>query len=214
MEKLRSVSFPSAGSDPMQLEGMLHFFEGQGQWPACVVCHPHPLGGGTMHNNVVTAITEALAAHGVMVLRFNFRGVGGSSGQHDHGRGEQADVAGALDWLLDQPQVDPWRVFLAGYSFGAWIALKHAQTDARVSALAAVGLVAEQCEAGSMQSFTGPKLFATGEQDSLAPPQPLRRLVEQLPPPKTLHLIPGVDHFWWGREQEAGKLVAGFFASL
>ena len=234
MERLKPVTFSSAGSHPVQIEGVLHHVAGAGQWPAAVVCHPHPLGGGTMHNAVVSAVSRALVARGVMALRFNFRGVGQSSGQHDYGRGEQADVAGALDWLLAQPEVDPWRVSVVGYSFGAWVGLVQAQADLRVTAVAAVGLAAWHYDEtfartrqiaelgtdtwpfdpGLLQGFTRPKLFVSGEQDSFAPPQALRRFVDRLPEPKTLHVLPGTDHFFLRREREVGDLVAGFLAAL
>ena len=234
MEKLKPVLFPSAGSHPVQLEGLFHFLEGEGPWPAAIVCHPHPLGGGTMHNSVVTAIARALAASGIMALRFNFRGVERSGGEHDNGRGEQADVAGALDWLLTQPGINRQRVSVAGYSFGAWVALSHAQADPRVAAAAAVGLVAwrfdadfyqlsagrdsgvqtRQFDPDFLRSFTRPKLFVTGEWDAFAPPEAVRGLVDRLPPPKSLCIVPGTDHFFGGREREAGRLVAEFISGL
>jgi alpha/beta superfamily hydrolase len=234
MRRLKPLTFPSSGSHPVQLEGRLHLLEGEGQWPAAVVCHPHPLGGGSMHNNVVVAIARALISRGVMALTFNFRGVGRSGGQHDDGRGEQADVAGALDWLLAQPEVDPWRVSLVGYSFGAWVGLAHARSDPRAAAVAAVGLAAWhydaefyqanahfslgakdwQFEPDFLHSFTRPKLFITGAHDPFAPPEALHGLVDRLPPPKILHVVPGADHFLLGHEQEVGELVAEFIAGL
>lgn len=234
MEKLVPVTFPSAGSRPVRLEGLLHRLDGEGQWPAAVICHPHPLGGGTMHNGVVIAIARALLAKGVMALRFNFRGVGGSSGEHDNGRGEQADVAGALDWLLAQPAVDPQRVSVVGYSFGAWVGLAQAQADDRVAAVAAVGLVAwrhdldfyrataqpgvnlaaGQFDPDFLQAFARPKLFVVAEHDPFGPPATLHNLVSRLPMPKILHVVPGTDHFFWGRELEVGNLVAEFIAAL
>ncbi len=232
MEEIQTITFPSAGSHPIQLEGRLHRLDGAGQWPAAVICHPHPLGGGTLRNNVVTAIARAMVEQGIMALRFNFRGVGGSGGQHDNGRGEQDDVAGAIDWLLDQPEVDPWRVFLAGYSFGAWVGLNHAQNDRRILSMAAVGLTAWHYDAefhrtrrlpglnveawpldpDFMRSVTRPKLFVSGERDDFAPPEALRRFVAELRPPKSLHILTGTDHFFVGREAEVGELVAGFFS--
>ena len=183
-----------------------------------------------MYNGVVAALARALAARGVIVLRFNFRGVGRSGGRYDQGRGEQADVAGVLDWLLAQSGVDPERVAVVGYSFGAWVALAHAQTDARVAAMAAVALVAwrydalaagsnaglnlGEFDAGSMRSFTRPKLFVSGEHDAFTPPQALRSLVDRLPPPKELHFLPRTDHFFQGREGEVGQLVADYIAGL
>jgi alpha/beta superfamily hydrolase len=182
-----------------------------------------------MHNGVVVAIAQALASAGVTVLRFNFRGVGASEGAYDEGRGERHDIAGALDRLLAQPGVDPSRVFLVGYSFGACVGLAHALTDPRVAALVAVGLSVEFCDFGSFQTFAEedegnsgsapmylafPKLFITGERDRLAPPSQLLRLVERLPEPKSVQIVPGVDHFWWGSEQEVGRRVAAFVTDL
>jgi alpha/beta superfamily hydrolase len=198
---------------PLQLEGVLHLVDREERGPAAVVCHPHPLGGGSMYNGVVVAMARELAARGMMALRFNFRGVGGSEGQHDGGRGEQADLAGALDWLRAQPSVDPGRVSLAGYSFGAWVALVHAQTDPRLVAAAMVGLPAEMCDAGMMCSFARPKFFVTGEHDQLAPPDALRKLVQDLPAPKTIRVVHGADHFWAGLEQKVGGLVADFLST-
>jgi alpha/beta superfamily hydrolase len=187
-----------------------------------------------MHNGVVTAIARALVARRILALPFNFRGVGHSGGQHDDGRSEQSDVAGAVDWLLAQPQVDPRRVWLVGYSFGAWVGLQHATSDLRITAVAAVGLAAWHYDAGFyeastyralgpkpwqldpdfLQSFTRPKLFVTGEYDSFAPPQRMRHLVDRLPPPKALQVVPGTDHFWQGHEPAVAELVAEFFAGL
>lgn len=235
MDLLRTVSFPSRDSRPVELEGRFHTVEGQGRWPAAILCHPHPLGGGTMYNKVVSAIDRALVSRGVLALRFNFRGAGRSGGSYDQGRGEQADVAGALDWLLDQPQVDPWRVSLVGYSFGAWVGLAHAQTEPRIAAVAAVGLPAWTYDAGFsrrnppprlgegelwqydpqfMHPFARPKLFVVGEHDAFAPAQSMRGFVDQLPPPSTLHVVPGTDHFFATQEAKVGQLVAEFLAKL
>jgi alpha/beta superfamily hydrolase len=212
--RLEPARFPARDSESIALEGVLHYVPGEGTWPAAVVCHPHPMGGGTMHNPVVTAITRALATRGIMALRFNFRGVGKSGGRHEGGRGEQADVAGALDWLLDRPGVDPWLVASVGYSFGAGVALAEAASDPRVTALVAVGLVADHVDASSLQTFTRPKLFITGERDDVAPPGPLRRFVDRLPPEKQVAIVPGADHFWRGHQKQLGARVADFLTDL
>ncbi len=214
VDKLRPVTFSSVGSHPVRLEGRYHYLDAEGEWPAAVVCHPHPLGGGTMHNSVVVAISRALAARGVMALRFNFRGVGASEGEYGGGQGEQDDVAGALAWLLAQPMVDPRRISVVGYSFGAWVGLAYAQSDPRVAAVAAVGLIPEYVDADALRSFTRPKLFITGEHDPLAPAHSLRKLVDELPPPKELHVVAGADHFWRGLEPEVGEMVAHFIRGV
>ncbi|HSJ57303.1 MAG TPA: alpha/beta fold hydrolase [Anaerolineae bacterium] len=212
--RIKPVRFAARGDDGIELEGALHYLEGEGQWPAAVVCHPHPMGGGTMNNSIVAAIARALVERGIVALRFNFRGVGKSGGRHEGGRGELADVAGAIDWLLAQPSVDPWRVGLAGFSFGAAVALHVAARDPRVVGLAAVGLPADRIDPAVAATLTRPKFFITGELDHLAPPGPLRRLVEELPPPKEIEIVPGADHFFRDREDEAAARVAGFLAGL
>jgi len=232
--RLEPVTFSSREAEPVQLEGLLYPMEGHGPWPAAIVCHPHPLGGGTMRNAVVAAMARALSASGVVTLRFNFRGVGESCGAHDQGRGEQADVAGALDWLCAQPQVDPQSLFVTGYSFGAWVGLACAQNDPRVAAVAAVSLVPwhydldlfeaagrshggsglGQFDAGFLRMFARPKFFVTGERDTFAPPELIKGLVDRLPQPKTFHVIPGTDHFLGGCHQDVGTLVADFLAGV
>jgi alpha/beta superfamily hydrolase len=167
-----------------------------------------------MHNKVVVTIARQLVNQGVLALRFNFRGVEGSSGEHDNGRGEQQDVAGALDWLLSQPEVDPSRLSLVGYSFGAWVGLTHAQHDPRLAAMALVGLPAQYCDASLLQQFAHPKLFVTGAADHIAPAAPLRTLVDQLPEPKRLEIVNGADHLWRDREQEVAQLVAQFVSGF
>lgn len=184
-----------------------------------------------MHNPVVTAVARTLEAQGVMVLRFNFRGVGQSGGEHDNGRGEARDVAGALDWLTSQPGIDLARVFMAGYSFGAWVGLAYAQSDLRVQAAAAVGLVAWhyskefydtqarpdlgvepwQTDPHFLESFNRPVLFISGERDPLSPPGEVRRLMSKLPGLKRLNVIPGAGHSLHGHEETVGKMVADFF---
>ncbi len=225
-----TVTFPSAGDEPLQLEGIFHTREGPGQWPTALICHPHPLGGGTMHNGVVRAIAHALEDRGVLALRFNFRGVEKSEGEYDRGRGEQDDVAGAVNWLLKQPEVDPWHLTIVGYSFGAWVGLSYAQQDPRVVAIAGIGLVPWDTDMDLrradltgkerdfapdfLASFSRPKLFVSGEHDVFASTQTLRNLVDRIPEPKELHVLKGTGHFFEDREQEVGDLVARFVASI
>lgn len=230
MSRIESVTFPSGGQNPVTLEGIFHVQDGPGQWPAVVLCHPHPLGGGTMHNGVVKAIAHALAESGALALRFNFRGVEGSGGRYDRGRAEQEDVAGAVRWLMKQPEVDSWHVSVVGYSFGAWVGFTYARSDPRIAAASGVGLVPwgydrdvtqsdlmgknRHFDPEFLASFTRPKLFVSGEDDQFTSPGNLRELVDRIPPPKTLHILSGTDHFFVGREKDVASLVADFITSL
>ncbi len=120
------------------LETAWHFPETKKPWPAVVVCHPHPLYGGTMSSNVVFGICQALAERAIAALRFNFRGVGKSGGEFGEGVGEQEDVKAALDFAIATDGIDTERIGLAGYSFGGMVALPVAIRDERVKKLALV----------------------------------------------------------------------------
>ena len=118
--KQSHVIFPCGN---IKLEGIFFEAEGKKLVPAVVICHPHPLYGGSMHNNVTCAIAEFLTAKAISALLFNFRGVGRSEGQHGGGVAEQQDIGAALDWLQAQSTISPMKLGLAGYSFGASVAL-------------------------------------------------------------------------------------------
>ena len=176
---------------------------------AAVVCHPHPLFGGTLHNKVVFHTMKALHSFGYPVLRFNFRGTGLSEGEHDYGNGEVDDVRAALDWM-DAEFHSP--LIFAGFSFGAAIGLRAAYSDDRVRALAAVGTPVAPVAAGSEQprvytfeflrECQKPKLFVSGARDPFGPREKLEALVASLAEPKRLVLIAGADHFFEGRLRE------------
>jgi alpha/beta superfamily hydrolase len=114
------VRFSASG---VVLEGIFERPKGEAPFPAVAVCHPHPLYGGDMHNNVVSVICQALAQESIATLRFNFRGVGRSEGSHEEGIGEQDDVSAALDFLESREGIDRGRIGLAGYSFGTKVAM-------------------------------------------------------------------------------------------
>jgi uncharacterized protein len=152
---------------------------------AAVVCHPHPLFGGTLHNKVVFHTMKALNSFGFPVLRFNFRGTGLSHGEHDHGNGEMEDVRTALDWL--DRGVSSSLLIFAGFSFGAAVGLRAAASDARVKALIGVGTpvapVAANGSAAGLYTFdflrdcAKPKLFVSGARDQFGPRAKLEELV-------------------------------------
>ena len=131
---------------------------------AALVCHPHPLFGGTMHNKVVYHAMKAFQAYGLPVLRFNFRGAGLSEGAHDHGRGEVTDVRAALDWLQQEYQLP---LLFAGFSFGSSVGLRACCGDERVKGIAALGLPVKAGGREYHYSFLSgckqPKLFISGD---------------------------------------------------
>jgi uncharacterized protein len=197
-------------TDEITYEGLLTRPQMSVRTPGVVICHPHPLRGGDMSNNVVVALAEVFAEAGFAVLRFNFRGVGRSTGHYAEGVGEQGDAKAALTWLSELPGMDADRMFMAGYSFGARVTLEVASTDARVRGFAVVAPPVRQGWP-SLEPINGPKIFCCGERDPVAPPEVLRGLVQGLPDPKRLAFVPGADHFFVGQEhalaQHAVKLL-------
>ena len=174
---------------------------------AAVVCHPHPLFGGTMHNKVVFHAMKALNSFGFPVLRFNFRGTGLSAGRHDEGRGEIADVEAALAWLKREY---PLPIIFAGFSFGSATGLRAACPDPEVKALISIGTPVEA--EGRLYSYSflrecrKPKLFVSGDHDPYGPHAALEKLVEQAAEPKELVFVPG-DHFFVGHLAEMRMTV-------
>lgn len=210
--KLEPVTFPS--QDGLTLEGLVqHFGDGERR-PAAVVCHPHPLFGGSMRNPLIVEIARALADHGFVTLRFNFRGVGESEGAFDGGHGEQRDVAGAIDALLDRDDVDPERIFLAGWSFGARVGLTHGAQDERLAGFAVVGLPTDGLDESFLQDDLRPKLFLAGENDEISRAGKLKRWTEGLLGPARVVVLSDTDHFLAGREADGAALIAGFLDGL
>jgi hypothetical protein len=176
---------------------------------AALVCHPHPLFGGTLHNKVVFHAMKALNSFGLPVLRFNFRGAGLSQGEHDNGNGEVDDVRTALDWLDKEFHLP---LIFAGFSFGAAVGLRAACPDPRVKAVIAVGTPVTPVAADTemprnyayefLREYAKPKLFVSGGRDQFGPKDQLESLVSSLPEPKKLVLVEGADHFFEGRLRE------------
>ncbi len=175
---------------------------------AALVCHPHPLFGGTMHNKVVFHAMKALNAFGLPVLRFNFRGAGLSHGEHDQGRGEVDDVRTALQWLESEFRLP---VIFAGFSFGAATGLRAACPDPRVVALISLGTPVQVEDRAYgyrfLQDCAQPKLFVSGSHDQFGPRAELEALVARVPEPKRLVIIDGADHFFAGHLGEMRAAV-------
>lgn len=167
---------------------------------AAVVAHPHPLGGGSMHNKVVYHAMKALGSFGFPVLRFNFRGTGLSAGEHDHGRGERDDVRAALDWLDHEFHLP---ILFAGFSFGANVGLQACCGDERVKGLIALG-VPVRAEGRDyhyefLSGCNAPKLFVSGDRDQYGPVAQVEAVVTSAPSPAELVWIADADHFFVGK---------------
>lgn len=200
---------------PLELEGVLYLPTGNARHPGVVMCHPHPLYGGDMHNNVVMAVCDALAAQQIASLRFNFRGVGNSQGSHGQGIAEELDVLAALKFLANEPSLDSARIGLAGYSFGARVCISAAEKAETMRGLALVAPPARDLAArGALSGFDKPAFFIVGEEDSIAQAGDLDRFIEGLAGPREYRRVPGADHSWWGYEGIVGPSVAAFFAQV
>jgi hypothetical protein len=173
--------------------------------PVAIICHPHPLFGGTMHNKVVYQAAKTLHNRGIPVLRFNFRGAGLSEGVHDQGRGEQNDVRAGLDYLASE---FPNRsILLAGFSFGAWVGLRVGCEDPRVKELIGLGLPADKSDLSYLAACQMPKLIVQGENDEFGSLTNINALFATLPEPKKLVVVAGVDHFFTGKLSEMGNAI-------
>ncbi len=203
---MNDVTFASGD---LTLEGVVHLPSSLPS-PAVVVCHPHPLYGGDMHNSVVVAICAAVAERGIAALRFNFRGVGGSEGSFGDGVGERADATAALTYVRQLPDVNSDRVGLVGYSFGAAVALFAADEDLRAVVAVSTPTIAHGLSEIDVRC---PALLVVGENDQVAPVSRLASLGEAVGPKAELAEVPGADHFWWGAEDRLAATVTDFLAT-
>src|SRR6185503_12900232 len=161
-----------------------------------LVLHPHPLGGGTMHNKVVFRAAAALNDAGLTTLRINFRGVGQSTGEHDEGRGERNDVRAGLDYLsANYPELN---ITLCGFSFGARVGLEVGIEDRRVKYLIGIGTPLDKYDFGFLADCRKPLLLVHGENDEYGDVEQLRTMVAEFEKnvPVQLVVIPGAGHFF------------------
>jgi uncharacterized protein len=181
---------------------------------AGLVCHPHPLFGGTMHNKVVFHAMKALHSFGFPVLRFNFRGTGISQGTHDEGQGEQADVRAALAWLKNQFGLP---LIFAAFSFGTAVGTRVACADPDVRGIISLGTpVAAEGRVYSfdfLKACPKPKLFLSGDHDQFGPHDALESVVANAADPKELVFLPG-DHFFAGHLDEMRQTIESWLAEL
>ena len=183
---------------------------------AALVCHPHPIYGGTLHNKVVFHTMKALNSFGFPVLRFNFRGAGLSEGEHASGVGELDDVGAALNWMEREFTLP---IIFAGFSFGAAVGLRVACPDERVRALIGLGLPVTAIDDRTynfdfLRSCTKPKLFVSGSRDQFGPSGKLESVVESFAEPKKLVRIEAGDHFFEGRLKELRSTIESWIREI
>lgn len=198
----------------LSLEGVVDIPEGTGPFPAVIVCHPHPLYGGSMDNNVVNSLSEALTQASLISFKFNFRGVGGSQGESSQGIGEQEDVDAAISFVTATRDADSERIGLVGYSAGAGFALPVGSKDARIRALAAISPPLSVFDFEFLKDCFKSKLLISGAKDEFTPASQFLEFCQNLPDPKEYESIEGADHFWWGYESGLATKVAAFFTTV
>jgi alpha/beta superfamily hydrolase len=190
-----------------RIEGMLDDPDAQ-PVAIAVVCHPHPLQGGTMQNKVAYMLARAFNDMGALSLRFNFRGVGQSAGKFDSGIGETDDALAAIDWLAAQhPGLPLW---LGGFSFGSFVALR-AQSRRPVVRLVTVAPAVERFDTKDIVLPTYPWVLVQGDADDVVSPQAVLSWARGLPQPPRILEMAGAGHFFHGRLNELREAVAAAF---
>lgn len=203
----RSVAFHSRGQPSFLLEGVVHEpVNKQKPAPLIVFCHPQPA-SSDMQDTLTVALARTVAKADMLGLRFNFRGVGKSQGQQTDGRLEALDLAGAVEFGLTLPGVNPEKVCVIGHAFGAYITLQYAPFDPRIRTIIAISLPLYRAANGFPRAFERPKLFVTGEFDEVCPRFKLEPFVEQQKGPRGLNVITGARHLMRGYEEEAGSAI-------
>lgn len=194
-------------NDAITLEGLLHTGTSD---RGVVITHPHPLYGGDMYNIVVQTIQDVYQEKGVTTLRFNFRGVGRSSGQYDDGNGEQNDVLSAINDLKERgiKYID-----LAGYSFGSWVIAKALDNDTIANDTIATDSVIMVSPPAAMMPFESAspianlKLVVTGSHDEFAPPDVVKKLATTWNSNAAFKVIDGADHFFSGYAEKLTNVL-------
>ena len=193
------------------LEALLDLPQGEPRAVA-VFGHPHPLHGGTMHTKALYQAAKAMSRIGVAALRFNFRGVGRSTGTFDSGPGEKDDFRAALAYVEERfPDLPIWA---AGMSFGSWIALTVGAEDPRVSLLLAIAPPVDRYDFDVLKTSTLPKFIVHGESDELISIKDIRKFYAQIPEPKELATIEDANHLFEGKTSLVGEAVEDLLADF
>ena len=204
-----AVSFEAEG---LSIEGVIAQPDGiAGPFPAVVICHPHPLFGGNMDNSVVLNIAFALAERGMAVIRFNFRGVGNSQGEHAKGELEHQETLAAIDLMKAWPGVDGRKIGLADYSFGSSVVMGSEKLHKKSKALALISPPLRALESTPLRKGKRSAFFISGDRDKLVGSAELTAALDTFSKRPECHIVPGADHFWGGHEGELASRVGAYF---
>jgi uncharacterized protein len=196
----------------VELEAVLRFPQQKPPRGTAVLCHPHPSYGGTMNNRVIFRAGKAANEAGLLALRFNFRGVGESTGSYDQGNGEQEDVAAAIDWLRAKAPGLP--MVLIGFSFGAWVGLQVACRDPEISAMVGLGLPLNNYDFDFLLENYKPSLYVVGSEDEFCPRGIMEQLSRKLPAYSEAVWIEGADHFFANQLDPLQERIRRFLQDL
>ena len=214
---MNAPQFRPPVAEPVQFDGPAGMLEGIVEDPAArdasacaVVCHPHPLGGGTMTNKVVHTLARCFQERGVPTLRFNFRGVGASAGRFDNGTGETDDALAAVAYTRARwPDRTLW---LGGFSFGSYVALRAA-ASCLPSLLVTVAPPVGRWDFSGIAAPPCRWLIVQGDRDELVDASAVQAWASALQPAPTIAMLSGVEHFFHGRLHDLKAVVHDFLAA-
>lgn len=205
-----AVSFKAKG---LNFEGIVATPDNEGSSiPGIVICHPHPLFGGNMDNNVVLALSFALVEQGFATIRFNFRGVGNSEGEHSKGESEFQEVLGAFELMKAWKGVDGRKMGLVGYSFGTGVILGSKDVQKKATSIALVSPNIRALSDTPLKKAKTPTMIITGSRDKLVEAENLQENLDGFANAPRYEVVNGADHFWGGMERQVAGPVAEFFA--
>jgi len=182
--------------------------------PVVLICHPHPQYGGNMYNNVVSRVFDKLIKNDISCLRFNFRGVGRSTGMHSNGTGELEDARACINFLINEKNHES--LIICGYSYGAGIGCSAINYSDKVISYISISFPWNFVDAQykTQSQSDKPKLFIQGDQDTVAVYEKFQENFNYYMNPKIKKIIAGANHFYWGYEEQIANEVLKFYNSL
>ena len=197
-------------SDQIELQSTIILPSEVDRPPCLILCHPNPRTGGSMDNNVIDCVEEPLISAGIAIIKFNFRGVGESSGDFTDGREEASDVLSVVEFASRAPYINGSRLGVMGYSFGAWMALEAGLATKKIKTLVSVACPQRWYSTFGTTEIVQPKLLISGDRDHDFPLGQFRFLSNRLTDPKEIEIISGADHFFRGYESLLSELITKF----